>query len=359
MFSLVMKKIKPKILIIFVTIIIFSVSAFGLMLYSGAKLFFVEKPALIGSEKKTEKCEAHRRLDGVCIAKGEEEKYPAAVIIDNKQEAWPWSGLSYAGLVFEAPVEGGVTRFLAVYTTDKEIKKIGPVRSARPYYLDWTMEFGAILAHVGGSQAALDNIHNNKKMSSLNLDEYRWGGIYFWRAKDRIAPHNTYTSSKLLNEVRAQKKVGKPEFDKWEFKDDDFASERGDAKNIRIKFSIYPQYDAVWEYDKEKNEYRRAVLSAPAKDEDGRMILAKNIAVLKTDIEIIDAVSRRAIKTVGSGDALIFQDGKKIEGRWDKRSEDDRVYFFYPDGKDIKFNRGATWIEIVSDLTQAAEDDKK
>lgn len=351
----IMRKLNPKNYFIFSVIVIFASIAFGLMIYSGAKLFLADTAAKIFVGGISKECRSHRQLDGVCLAKGEEEKYPAAVMIDNKQEAWPQSGLSYAGLVFEAPVEGGVTRFLAIYTADEEIKKIGPVRSVRPYYLDWMREFSAILAHVGGSQAALDNIQNDKKISSLDLDEYRWGGVYFWRAKERIAPHNTYTSSKLLDQVRAQKKVGEPGFDKWEFKEDDFSSERGDIKNIRIKFSIYPQYDAVWEYDKDKNEYRRKIGNDYAKDGDGRMILAKNIAVLLTDIEIIDAVSRRKIMTVGGGDALIFQDGKKIEARWEKRSVDDRVYFFYTDGKDIKFNRGATWIEVASDLAQVVE----
>lgn len=340
--------------IIFFSIVIFAATAFGTMLYSGIKLYFIERPVFSGGEKKAEKCETYRRLDGVCMVKSEEERYPVALMIDNKEEARPPAGLSYAGLVFEAPVEGGITRFLAVYTTDKEIKKIGPVRSIRPYYLDWAREFSAFFGHIGGSPAALDAISGAKKLQALDMDGY-YLGEYFWRSDDRIAPHNAYTSSELLDKFRKKKKAEEPAFDKWEFKKDDFVSERGEAKNIRVKFSRYPQYDAVWGYDAEHNEYRRIVFGAAAKDEDGRMISAKNVAVLKTDIEIIDAISRRDIKTVSSGDALVFLDGKKIEARWDKRSADDRVYFFFPDGKDIKFNRGTTWIEVVSDLTQVAE----
>lgn len=345
--------------ILFSVIVVFAGVAFSLMLYSGAKLIFSGKQIKIFGGGKPADCKEYRHLDGACLAKGETEKYPVAVMIDNKEEAWPWSGLSYAGLVFEAPVEGGITRFLAIYTTDKNIEKIGPVRSVRPYYIDWAEEFGAILAHVGGSPAALDDIQNNKKISPLDLDEYRWGGIYFWRAKERIAPHNTYTSSELLDKVREERKKDEPKFDFWEFKNDDFVSERGDVKNIQIKLSIYPQYDAVWEYDKERNEYRRKILNNYAKDEDGRMILAKNVAVLATDIEIIDAISRREITTVGSGDALIFQDGKKIEARWEKQSADARIFFFDLDGNEIKFNRGTTWVEVVDDLTKVTESDNK
>lgn len=354
-----MNKNNTKKIIIFSIIIIFSTAAFSLMIYSGAKLFFSGKQIKIFSGAKSAECKEYRRLDGVCLAAGETEKYPVAVMIDNKEEAWPWSGLSYAGLVYEAPVEGGITRFLAVYTTDKNIEKIGPVRSARPYYLDWTEELGAILAHVGGSPAALNLIQGSEKFRSLDLDEYRWGGIYFWRSRDRIAPHNTYTSSELLDKAREEKKKDKPEFKEWEFKSDAFSSERGDVEEIKIKLSIYPQYDAIWEYDKDKNEYRRKVLGKYAKDEDGRMILAKNIAVLATDIEIIDAISRRDITTMGSGDALIFQDGKKIEARWEKQSADARVFFFDLNGNEIKFNRGTSWVEVTDDLTKVTESDNK
>lgn len=340
--------------ILFFTIVVLAVAAFGLMLYSGIKLFSAGREgAEILGKKNTAVCKEFRFLDGVCLAEGETEKYPVAVMIDNKVEARPWSGLSYAGLVFEAPVEGGVTRFLAIYTTDKEIKKIGPVRSIRPYYIDWAREFGAIMMHVGGSPEALGIIAGDAGLRGRNIDGL---GEYFWRSADRFAPHNAHTSSKLLAAaIDKFIKKGAPDFKLWEFKEDDFISERGESGAMKIKFNNYAFYDADWGYDKEKNVYERKDGEEFAKDEDGRMILAKNVAVLATDIEIIDAVSRRRITTVGSGDALIFQDGKKIEGKWEKKDGDSRLDFFDLDGKPIKFNRGMTWIEVTGDLGQVIE----
>lgn len=347
-----MKKILKN-YILFSLIVIFAIAAFGTMIYSGARLIFQGGVGdFFSGKKQPAVCKEFRRLDGVCLADGETEKFPVGIMIDNKTEARPWSGLSYAGLVFEAPVEGGVTRFLAIYTTDKKIEKIGPVRSIRPYYVDWDKEFGAIMMHIGGSPEALDRIASDQSLYEKNIDGL---GAYFWRSQDRIAPHNAYTSSELIDKARENLKIGESDFNFWEFKEDEIASERGATSTITVKFNNYDFYNAVWEYDREKNEYRRKYKNTHAKDEDGRMILAKNVAILKTDIEIIDSVSRRRIAAIGNGDALIFQDGKRIEARWEKRSESERLYFFDQKGADIKFNRGTTWIEVVEDLGQVGE----
>ncbi len=348
-----MKKIPKNQIIIFGTIVIFAVAAFGLMIYSGARLLFATRPAGRAVTVAGKECASFGKLDGACLAKGEAEKYPVAVMIDNKKESWPPAGLSYAGMVFEAPVEGGITRFLAIFTTDKEVKKIGPVRSIRPYYIDWAQEFGALMMHIGGSPEALGIIASDADLMKRNIEG---DGNYFWRAKDRIAPHNAYTSSKLLNDARSKKLQNQDlKFDSWEFKNDDFLSEREEGKELTVKFSNDPLYNAVWVYDKEKNEYRRKIGADYAKDEDGRMILAKNIAVVATDIEIIDEVSRRRIASVGNGDALVFLDGKKIEARWEKRDKENRLYFFYLNGEPVQFNRGVIWVEVVGDLGQVTE----
>ena len=83
--------------------------------------------------------------------------------------------------------------------------------------------------------------------------------------------------------------------------------------------------------------------------------MAKNIAVLETDIEIIDAVSRRKISTIGSGNALVFQDGKKTEGVWEKKSANEMLRFYDKNGKEIEFNRGTTWVEAVLSLDKVTE----
>ncbi|MFH1193865.1 MAG: DUF3048 domain-containing protein [bacterium] len=346
-----MQKHKIKIFgfIVFASI---ALTAVALIFWQGLQPFLVSKNISLPFAKK-EPAGVARLLDGVYLEKGETEKYPVAVMIDNKFEARPQSGISFAGLVFEAPVEGGITRFMAIFSTDKKLEKVGPVRSVRPYYIDWASEFSAFLMHIGGSPEALDIIASNPDIKKLNLDG---NGEYFWRAADRYAPHNAYTSSEKFDLIRSAKLDSQDlKFLPWKFKDDAAEEARGDAKKITIDYSPYDNYDASWEYDRLKNVYVRQDKNGAFKTLEDSLILAKNIAVVETDITIIDEVSRRHIVTIGGGNALIFQDGKKIEGKWEKKDQGSRLRFYDGSGKEIEFDRGTTWVEVVDDLGKVME----
>lgn len=336
----------------FIVFTLVALTAAALILWQGLQPFLVSKNIFSPFAKK-EPAGTARLLDGVRMAEGETEKYPVAVMIDNKFEARPQSGISFAGLVFEAPVEGGITRLLAIFSSAKELEKIGPVRSVRPYYIDWVSEFSAFLMHIGGSPEALNIIASNLDIKKLNIDG---NGEYLWRAADRYAPHNAYTSSEKFDLIRnAKLDSGDLKFLPWKFKDDVAEEDRGNAKNIAIDYSTYDIYDAMWEYDRLKNVYVRQDKNGAVKILEGSLILAKNIAVLETDIAVIDEASRRRIATIGGGNALIFQDGKKIEGKWEKKDRESRLRFYDGSGKEIEFNRGTTWVEVVDDLGKAME----
>ena len=124
-----------------------------------------------------------RALDGVLVEATEKDPLVAAVIIDNMVEGRPPAGLARASLVFEAPVEAEITRLLAFYPFSSEVKKIGPIRSLRPYFLSWAEEMADILAHVGGSPEALKLA---KKSPVFNLDEFTHTSS-FWRDEARKA----------------------------------------------------------------------------------------------------------------------------------------------------------------------------
>src|SRR3989339_385712 len=224
------------------------------------------------------------------------------VMVENSADSWPQSGLDGAFLVIEAPVEAGIPRFLAFYDgANVSVKKIGPVRSARPYYVDWVQEFEALYAHVGGSDAALNLISSN---GTHDLNEF-WNGQFFWRSSDRKAPHNTYTSTERLQQALEQKKqTFKTEYSFWNFKDDaPNPTEKG--KSIIVDFSS-PLYRVVWNYDEEKNMYARLQAGHIHSMQDGKVIEANNVVIVVTSVEIIDAVGRRKIQTIGEGDAFIF-----------------------------------------------------
>ena len=123
-------------------------------------------------------------LTGLQVAPKIAEQPITAVVIENHPDARPQSGLSQAGVVYEALAEGGITRFLAFFLDEKP-KEVGPIRSIRTYFVDWALEFNAPVAHVGGNIDALDII-NPLGMKDMNEFAY---GPYFYRTTDRYAPH--------------------------------------------------------------------------------------------------------------------------------------------------------------------------
>ena len=289
-------------------------------------------------------------LSGEKLEASRENPFVFAVMVENSAEAWPLSGLEKAFLVIEAPVEAGIPRFIAFYSEETEVEKIGPVRSARLYYLDWAGEFGALYAHVGGSPEALQEIRSR---NLFDLNEFYHAPI-FWRSSDRYAPHNTYTSSSLLNDFlltqQKQDIVSESVYELWNFKEDEPVVRTPESPlEIQTRFSFSDLYDVSWHYESKTNKYRRF----QAGKEAGILahetsLLANNVVFLMTDIRSIDEVGRKAIRTLGEGDAIILQDGKMIEGYWNKSSADARLRFYDDKNNEIKWNAGKTWIEIVS-----------
>ncbi|MEA3248984.1 MAG: DUF3048 domain-containing protein [Patescibacteria group bacterium] len=286
-----------------------------------------------------------RVLDG--MPAGDDEDF-FAVMIDNIHVARPAAGIADAPLVIEALAEGNITRLMAFFTDDMDLRRIGPVRSARPYFIDWAAEYGAVYIHVGGSPDALDLLAAS---SVRNLNQFFWGG-YFWRDRDRYAPHNVITSTDLLHEALEEFNVVATEVDNTRpFKGggpDSIIIEGTSAEEIRIDYST-PTYRVVWSYDKETNRYARYQGRGEFTDETDRQVLADNIIVQITDMEVVDRVGRREVRTVGEGDAIVFRDGQAIEAKWLKENGGRTKYIYTYISDEIPLNVGTTWIEVVGD----------
>jgi len=285
-----------------------------------------------------------RKLDGVLLSELRPPAVPYAVMIENKDDSRPPAGLTRASIVYEAPAEAGITRFLAVYDPYEEIDKIGPVRSARDYYIDWAAQYYPLYAHVGGSPQALAAI---PEANIFDLNEfYNWK--YFWRAHDRYAPHNVYTSSSRLAEAISDKEISEVyDYETWRFKDDRAIEDPG-AQKIIVDFSI-PVYEVTWQWASGTNEYMRYHnVSQPHLDENGAEIIAKNIAVIATEAYVIDNEGRLKLRTTGKGKAWVFRDGEVVEGTWSKPNSDSPLKFYDVTGRDVELNRGATWVEVIT-----------
>jgi hypothetical protein len=296
----------------------------------------------LGLNKNIDQNLISRNIDGVLVEQGKENYYPLGIMIDNHVDARPSSGLSNANLVIEAEAEGSITRYLAFFADSKEINKIGPVRSARPYFIDYARELSALYTHVGGSPEALALM---KKDNVLHLNEF-YNGSYFWRDDNGSAPHNVYTNSQNLYDFLVLKELKAGKFFPWFYKDDLDKIKRPATSSIEINFG-YDEYNVIWQYDYANNEYIRYLGGEIHREADNQVVSTKNIAIVRVKGEVIDDEMRLKVETLGTSTAIICLDGKCNEGIWKKDSPSARLRFYTKEGTEFLFNRGTTWIEIV------------
>ncbi len=263
------------------------------------------------------------------------------IMIENSPDARPQSGLKPAGVVFEAIAEGGITRFLALYQNSKP-QLIGPVRSVRLYYVDWIAPFQASVAHIGGSKFALDEVRNG---NYRDIDQFFNAGSY-WRATDRYAPHNVYTSFEKLDALNQKKGYTSSVFTAWPRKDG-APSKAPTATVIDVKISGIP-YNNHYQYDPASNTYLRSEGGAQHIDREAGQITPASVIVMDTIMaKVFEDGYREQITTIGSGKARVFQDGIVTEGTWTKKDRGSQISFTDASGKEIQLNRGQTWITAV------------
>ncbi|MDP3987965.1 MAG: DUF3048 domain-containing protein [Candidatus Levybacteria bacterium] len=335
------------------------------------------------TQSKTEACP----INGVLYSKQQkdwwEQHRPLGIMIENHEDARPQSGLSFADVVYEAVAEGSITRFLSVfYCQDAGI--VGPVRSARTYFLDWISEYGSnpLYAHVGGAncnQETGSGCLNGAKADALGqISDYGWQAYndlsqfnvsfpdYYQdktRAGHEVATEHTVyskTSSlwnvgkkRGLTNVDKEGKAWDENFVKYSFKDDASLSERAASQTIHLEpWEGFKQYAIDWIYDKTANVYKRNNAGKPHIDRDtNKQLTAKNIVVLEmvqsNANDGYDNNLHLLYKNKGTGKAYIFMDGKEIIGRWKKDLRTSRTLIYDSQSQAVKLNRGNIWFEIL------------
>jgi len=333
-------------------------------------------------------------LNGEMFTDAEKEAWlkrrPLAVMIENHQEARPQSGLSSADIIYETVAEGGVTRFMGLYYCNAQKQEItlGPVRSARTYFLDWASEYDQPLyAHVGGAHCdpeTGDGCLNGAKADALGqIVDYGWEGENdlnqfsigyptFWRDYERIGhtvatEHTMYTTTEKLWEVAEKRgwtnqnpegEGWKENFVEWSFSDGVSETERGNSSEISFSFwEDYKNYNVKWEYDKDNNQYKRFNGGEKHLDLNTEKQLAfKNIVIQFADESPANDGYPGNVHllygTIGEGEAIVFQNGKSEKAKWTKTSRKSRTKFFDNSGQEIEFVRGKIWIEILPTGTE-------
>lgn len=272
---------------------------------------------------------------------------PIAVMIDNHSDAWPQAGLQDAYMVYEIVVEGGETRLMALFK-GANVEKIGPVRSARHYFIDYAMENDAIYVHFGQSPQAESDI---KKYSINDINGIAEDGTTFWRVKDKASPHNAVTSTEnLLKSAKSKKfKTTSSETSILNYVTDEVNLEDGEeAKSVTIPHSTLQTVKYV--YNEEEKVYERYARNKQQTDwTSGNAITTKNIIITFCDnYTLTDSENkgRQGLKNIGTFDGYYITNGRAIKIKCIKNGRDEKTIYQDLAGNTIEVNDGNTFVNI-------------
>lgn len=268
---------------------------------------------------------------------------PVAVMLDNHPGARPQAGVEQADVIYEILAEGNITRLMAVFMHGVN-QKVGPVRSARSYFIDKAMEYNAIYMHVGGSPGAKGDI---AKLKIPSLDGMNIGAPLFWREKHKKIPHNMYSALDKIQLIAERKGYNRSsDIAVHSFDQEDTTIEGERASKVTILY--FPGYKVSYQYSPGEKVYYRYVAGAPHVDENsGNPLKVKNIIIQKAAHKVVDSEGRREIGLVGKGEAIYISNGGYAPITWQKKDRRGITRFYYNEGNELKLNPGKTWIQVV------------
>ncbi|MCR4963142.1 MAG: DUF3048 domain-containing protein [Firmicutes bacterium] len=268
------------------------------------------------------------------------------VSIDNLKPARPQSGLSQADWVYEVPAEGGITRYQALFYSQRP-DTIGPVRSTRPYIVDICRGWQGLYVHCGWSEDARRYLQSGV-VDYLNEITY---SQYFHRDKSRKAPHNLYTGMDSIYSFLQDKGLAQEQEPRaFSFYPAGAAIPGQAAETVVF---AYPTVTNRYEYDAAEGLYYRYVNDKEQRDANNDVwISCANILVQKVTSQVLDSVGRLKIDMTAGGEAMLFTGGKVQTGRWKREGLDSETLFVDEQGRELKLTPGQTWVQICD---QAAE----
>ena len=289
-------------------------------------------------------------LTGEWIDESLENQRPICIMINNIIDAMPQSGISQADITYEMMVEGGITRYLCVFKDYSDIEKLGPVRSARPYYVRMAQNLGGIYTHYGWSNKAHEVIAH-EYVANLNGVSGE-SSIVFYRDSSRYEPHNVYTNTEMLNAGIDYMGYGR-EYDGTYSKtlnfylEDTELSGSNTANKVTVAFSDY--YTPWFEYDSETKLYRRFQYGeAQIDDQTGEQLAYKNVVVMTANYyEIGDGLYD--IEWSDGGEGYHITNGKYIPITW--KYDGINVRYYDEAGNSLKLNPGQSFVDVIPKST--------
>lgn len=295
-------------------------------------------------------------LTGEYISPDKGNRRPVAVMLNNIQGAVPQAGIANAGVVYEAPVEGGITRLMGVFEDYDNLEKIGSVRSCRDYYIFFAMEYEAIYAHFGQAAYALPYLDLPEVNNLSGLSGY--GEQVYYRTSDRVAPHNAYTSFAGLQkgiEVNGYSQEYSSDYSghfqfAWVGQDKELT---GGTPAVLVKPG-YAANSPWFDYNADEKLYYRSQFGGPQVDElTGNQLAYKNIILQYCPWENYDENGYLNINVMAGGSGKYITDGQAIDITWKKDSQWGTTHYYDTNGTEITLNPGKTWICIIQDSETA------
>lgn len=309
--------------------------------------------------KQKQEHELENEVKKLQIVDEESKSRPYAVMINNNHAAWPQCGIQDAYIVYEIIAEGGITRMMALYK-DQDTAKIGSIRSARHYFLDYANENDAIFVHWGASPQAYEKLGSIDSMDGIALE-----GSVFFRDKTlkRDYEHTGFTSMQNVKEY-AQKQGYTRDTDEdlllnYSIEEINMSELEGAerATSVDIKYSNY--HTTSYEYDEENKVYKRSMSGKANIDlQTGEQYTAKNIIIYEVYNYSLDSYGRQELDNIGTGTGYLVTGGYSVPITWQKTSHSAQTVYKYTNGDEIVVNDGNTFIQICpvgSDITIEAE----
>lgn len=270
---------------------------------------------------------------------------PLAIMFENTSDALPHYGLAHAGVVYEAVVEGAITRYMGVFDDYEDIERLGNVRSARPYFIYLAKEYDAVFISHGHSEDAL-SLLNSKIVDSYN-------GMFeitgFFRSTDKKAPHNSYLETNSLKEGLVKKNIDIT-FDKPKeyFNFSEGLNELSQGETAKYIKLYYVTNHPSFVYDENSATYKRYAFGDLEKDAlslEG--ISFTNLIFQDVNSRVLDSEGHMGIDLVGKGTGKFFTNGKVVDITWEKSSNTAKTKYYMQDGSEIALNAGKTYIALI------------
>ena len=298
-----------------------------------------QEETVVTTEKPKE--ETNKVIKPVTQPTGEGYMRPLAIMIENHNQARPQSGLYAADIVYEMPVEGGITRFMGLYT--KLPGLIGPVRSCREYFVDRALEVDALYVHCGGSPMGYAYLAKSKIRS---IDEIK-NSPPFFRDKIRKAPHNLYGTGEAIYKYMSKRTDMRVKTQPVPLSYG-IRGELGKEAGDYLRINYHGNYTLVIKY--ENGVYHRYMNNILHLDRETKKPLDASAVVLQVaSMRTVDAIGRQEISFIGSGTACILEKGKRTKVTWHKAGPRNKTVYIDENGVEYLFpENGQVWVQVVS-----------